>query len=70
MFLFKDGPAETTITGTSSGSIPYNSREVEAIDGGKVLTRLDFDMYRKWFEDHFKQQCAPYSQFPYNDLIS
>lgn len=29
--------------------------EVEAIDGGKVLTRLDFDMYRKWFEDHFKQ---------------
>lgn len=29
--------------------------EVEAIDGGKVLTRDDFDLYRKWFEDHFKQ---------------
>lgn len=25
--------------------------EVEAIDGGKVWTRDDFDMYRKWFED-------------------
>ncbi len=38
--------------------IDINSREyfeVDAIDGGKVLTRLDFDMYRKWFEDHFKQ---------------
>lgn len=29
--------------------------EVEAIDGGKVLTRVDFDLYRKWFEDHFKE---------------
>lgn len=28
--------------------------EVESIDGGEVLTRADFDMYRKWFEDHFK----------------
>ena len=25
--------------------------EVESIDGGKVLTRDDFDRYRKWFED-------------------
>lgn len=29
--------------------------EVEAVDGGKVLTRLDFDLYRKWFEEHFEQ---------------
>lgn len=28
--------------------------EVEAIDGGKVLTRGDFDLYRKWFEDIVK----------------
>ncbi len=38
--------------------IDINSREyfeVEAVDGSKVLTRLDFDMYRRWFEDHFKQ---------------
>ena len=28
--------------------------EVEAVDGGKVLTRADFDKYRIWFEDHFK----------------
>lgn len=25
--------------------------EVESIDGGKVLTRDDFDRYRKWFEE-------------------
>lgn len=24
--------------------------EVESVDGGKVLTRDDFDRYRKWFE--------------------
>ncbi len=29
--------------------------EVESVDGGKVLTRADFDLYRKWFEDHFKE---------------
>lgn len=28
--------------------------EVEAIDGGKVLTRDDFNRYRKWFEDCIK----------------
>lgn len=26
--------------------------EVESVDGGKVLTRNDFDLYRQWFEDH------------------
>lgn len=26
--------------------------EVEAIDGGKILTRIDFDRYRKWFEEY------------------
>lgn len=29
--------------------------EVEAIDGGKVLTRADFDRYRKWFEDRAEE---------------
>lgn len=29
--------------------------EVESIDGGKVLTRDDFDRYRKWFEDIAKK---------------
>lgn len=29
--------------------------EVESVDGGKVLTRADFDLYRRWFEDHFKE---------------
>lgn len=29
--------------------------EVEAIDGGKILTRADFNKYRIWFEDHFKE---------------
>ncbi|MEH2944202.1 6-hydroxymethylpterin diphosphokinase MptE-like protein [Lachnospiraceae bacterium KK002] len=29
--------------------------EVESVDGGKVLTRLDFDLYRRWFEDHFEK---------------
>lgn len=28
-----------------------NYFEVESVDGGKVLTRDDFDRYRKWFED-------------------
>lgn len=29
--------------------------EVEAIDGGKVLTREDFNRYRIWFEDRAKE---------------
>lgn len=29
--------------------------EVESVDGGKVLTRADFDKYRIWYEDHFKE---------------
>lgn len=29
--------------------------EVESIDGGKVLTRDDFDRYRKWFEEYAKK---------------
>lgn len=29
--------------------------EVESVDGGKVFTRLDFDHYRKWFEDYIKK---------------
>ena len=29
--------------------------EVESIDGGKVLTRPDFDHYRKWFEDRIEE---------------
>lgn len=29
--------------------------EVEAIDGGKVLTRDDFDRYRKWFEEYIEK---------------
>lgn len=29
--------------------------EVESVDGGKVLTRADFNKYRIWFEDHFKE---------------
>lgn len=28
--------------------------EVESIDGGKVLTRADFDHYRKWFEERIE----------------
>lgn len=28
--------------------------EVESIDGGKILTRDDFNLYRKWFEDIVK----------------
>lgn len=32
--------------------------EVEAIDGGKVLTRDDFDRYRKWFEAYAKKWNA------------
>lgn len=30
--------------------------EIEAIDGGKVLTRLDFKMYLEWFEDQIKER--------------
>jgi hypothetical protein len=29
--------------------------EVESVDGGKVLTRDDFDRYRKWFENIAKE---------------
>lgn len=29
--------------------------EVESIDGGKVLTRDDFDRYRRWFEEYAKK---------------
>lgn len=29
--------------------------EVESVDGGKVLTRDDFDRYRKWFEEYAKK---------------
>lgn len=29
--------------------------EVESIDGGKVLTRADFDWYRIWFEDRAEE---------------
>lgn len=29
--------------------------EIEAIDGGKVLTRLDFKMYLDWFEEQIKE---------------
>ena len=36
----------------------YNYFEVEAIDGGKVLTRDDFDRYRKWFEEYAKKWDA------------
>lgn len=32
-----------------------NYFEVESIDGGKVLTRDDFDRYRKWFEEYAKK---------------
>lgn len=30
--------------------------EIESIDGGKVLTRLDFKMYLDWFEDQIKEK--------------
>jgi len=39
--------------------IDVNSREyfeIEAIDGGKVLTRMDFKVYLDWFEDQIKEQ--------------
>lgn len=29
--------------------------EVESVDGGKVLTRDDFDRYRRWFEEYAKK---------------
>lgn len=32
--------------------------EVESIDGGKVLTRDDFERYRKWFEEYAKKWDA------------
>lgn len=40
-------------------SIDVNSGEyfeIESVDGGKVLTRLDFKMYRDWFEDQIKEK--------------
>lgn len=30
--------------------------EVDAVDGGKVLTRFDFDRYRRWFETVIKRE--------------
>ncbi len=30
--------------------------EIEAIDGGKVLTRMDFKLYLDWFEEQIKAQ--------------
>lgn len=47
-----DGTFQDKMDQIDTGSGEYF--EVESIDGGKVLTRSDFDMYRKWFEDHFK----------------
>ena len=38
--------------------IDVNSREyfeVESIDGGKVLTRIDFKLYLEWFERYIKE---------------
>ena len=32
--------------------------EIESIDGGKVLTRIDFKMYLDWFEDQIKEKCS------------
>lgn len=30
--------------------------EVESVDGGKVLTRMDFKLYLDWFEEQIKEQ--------------
>lgn len=35
-----------------------NYFEVESIDGGKILTRDDFDRYRKWFEEYAQKWNA------------
>lgn len=32
--------------------------EIESIDGGKALTRIDFKMYLDWFEDQIKEKCS------------
>lgn len=48
-----DGTFQDEMDQIDTGSGEYF--EVESVDGGKVLTRLDFDLYRKWFEEHFEQ---------------
>lgn len=48
-----DGTFEEKMKEVDTSSKQYF--EVDAIDGGKVMTRFDFDRYRQWFEDAIKQ---------------